>query len=73
MLGFDIINYTIAGLRKYDRNFISCLSKLQPSSYMGPYLFKKVSNDGGWENQREILVKYTKNYEVLTEAQPELK
>jgi LysM repeat protein len=73
MLGFDILNYSISALKKYDKKFISCLSQFQSPNYMGPFKFRKINAEGGWENQKEILVKYTKNYEVLTELAPGLK
>ncbi len=73
MLGFDIMNFSISALKKYDKSFISCLSQFQPPTFMGPFKFKRLNPEGGWENQKEILVRYTKTYEVLTEMAPELK
>jgi LysM repeat protein len=73
MLGYEIMNYTITALTCYDINFINCLSKHQPVSYLGPFNFVKLSPEGGWENQKEILVKYTKDYDVIIEPAPVLK
>jgi LysM repeat protein len=73
ILGFDIMNYTITALNRYDINFINCLSRHQPTSYLGPFNFVKLGPEGGWENQNEILVTYTKDYNVIKEPASILK
>ena len=73
MLGFDIMNYTITALAHFDINFINCLAAHHTTSYMGPYNFLKISPEGGWENQKEILIKYTKDYEMIKVPVPQLK
>jgi LysM repeat protein len=73
MLGFDVMNYSVAALKQFDKNLINCLSLQNTPSYLGPFKFVKLSADGGWENQKEILVRYTKDYEVISELAPLLK
>lgn len=73
ILAYDIMNYAITALARYDQNVMKCVAAYQPVSYLGPFNFIKLSPKGGWENQKEMLVKYTKNYEVFTELAPALK
>lgn len=65
--GFDVVYYFAPSLEKYGNSFERCLPCDHEMLIQSAYHFKKVSTEGGFENSGVFKVRYTPEYEIITE------
>ena len=62
--GFDLmLNFTTL-LSNYGKDFILCPVNPDYKPMLGPYLFRKAGEDGGYMNQFSIMIEYSKDFEI---------
>jgi LysM repeat protein len=62
--GYDITYYFISGLAMYGKEFINNPSIHNPDLLQTEFDFARKQPGDGFENQKQYLIKYTKDYEV---------
>lgn len=63
-LGFDVFFYFLNAMKTFGPEFRACLPHLQVNLTQGDYLFRKVNERGGFENQGLSIIRYNKDYSV---------
>lgn len=65
--GFDVIYYFVPTLSKYGKSIEQCIPCDHEMLIQSAYKFKRVSPEGGFENSGVFKVRYTPEYEIITE------
>ena len=65
--GFDVIYYFVPTLSKYGKSIEQCIPCDHEMLIQSAYQFKRVSPEGGFENCGVFKVRYTPEYEIITE------
>jgi LysM repeat protein len=68
-LGYDIAYYFLSGLAIHGKEFISHPEVHNPDLLHTEFDFRRKTVNGGFENQKLYLIRYTKDYEILLEGQ----
>jgi hypothetical protein len=64
MYGFDLMfNFTTL-LSNYGKNFAQCPVNPDYKPMLGPYLFRKAGESGGYMNHFSIMIEYSKDLEI---------
>lgn len=63
--GYDITYYFLSGLARYGKEFIKNPSIHNPVLLQTEFDFMRKKPGDGFENQKQFLLKYTKDYEVV--------
>jgi LysM repeat protein len=64
MYGYDLMFYFTSMLSDYGKDFISCPVNPEYKPMLGPYLFRKSGEHGGFMNQFSIMIEYSKDLEI---------
>lgn len=64
MYGFDLMYNFTTLLRSYGKDFALCPVNPDYKPMLGPYLFRKAGENGGYMNQFSIMIEYSKNLEI---------
>jgi hypothetical protein len=64
MYGYDLMFYFTSLLSNYGEEFISCPINPDYKPMLGPYLFRKSAEHGGFMNQFTIMIEYGKDLEI---------
>jgi hypothetical protein len=64
MYGYDLMFYFTSLLSNYGKEFISCPVNPEYNPMLGPYLFRKAGDNGGYMNQFSIMIEYGKDLEI---------
>jgi hypothetical protein len=63
-LGFDIFYYFLNALKSFGPEFTTCLPYMKVNLVQGDFLFRKLNEEGGFENHGLI------NYQITTKITP---
>ncbi|KPK85379.1 MAG: hypothetical protein AMS27_07425 [Bacteroides sp. SM23_62_1] len=72
MYGFDLMYYFVSGLSKYGNSFVSCPLNPDYEPMLGPYLFMRPGEYGGFMNHYSTLIKYGKDLNITKQKIEEL-
>jgi hypothetical protein len=64
MYGFDLMFNFATLLSNYRHDFTRCPVNQDYKPMLGPYLFRKAGEDGGFMNQFSIMIEYEKDFEI---------
>jgi LysM repeat protein len=64
MYGYDLMFYFTSLVSKFGKEFISCPINPDYKPMLGPYLFRKPGEHGGFMNQFSIMIEYGKDLEI---------
>lgn len=64
MYGYDLMFYFTSLLSNYGKEFISCPVNPGYKPMLGPYLFRKPGEQGGFMNQFSIMIEYGQDLEI---------
>lgn len=64
MYGFDLTYNFATLLSNYRHDFTRCPVNPDYKPMLGPYLFRKAGEDGGFMNQFSIMIEYGKDFEI---------
>ena len=68
MHGFDLMQYFVPLLQKYQTGLPNCLPTTVSKTLNGFYLIQPIGQSGGMENKYELLVHFTKDYGIEKEV-----
>lgn len=63
-MGFDIFYYFLSAMKSFGTDFRTCLPYLQVNLTQGDFLFRKISEYGGFENHGLSMIRYNKDFSV---------
>jgi LysM repeat protein len=64
-LGFDTFYYFLSAMKTFGPDFKNCLPYLQVKLTQGDFLFRKISEYGGFENHGLSIIRYNKDYTIV--------
>jgi LysM repeat protein len=64
MYGFDLMYNFTTLVRNYRKDFTRCPVNPDYKPMLGPYLFRKAGENGGYMNQFSIMIEYDKDFEI---------
>lgn len=64
MYGYDLMLYFILMLSNYGEDFLSCPLNPDYKPMLGPYLFRKAGDAGGYMNQFSIMIEYGTDLDI---------
>lgn len=64
-LGFDVFYYFLNALKSFGPDFTTCLPYMKIGLVHGDFMFRKMNEEGGFENHGLSIIRFNKDYSVV--------
>ena len=64
-LGFDIFYYFLNALKSFGPNFRTCLPYMKVNLVQSDFMFRKLNEEGGFENHGLSIIRFNKDYSIV--------
>lgn len=64
-LGFDVFYYFLNAMKSYGPDFITCLPYMKVDLLQGDFMFRKLNEEGGFENHGLSIIRFNKDYSII--------
>lgn len=64
-LGFDIFYYFLNALKSFGPDFTTCLPYMKINLVQSDFMFRKLNEEGGFENHGLSIIRFNKDYSIV--------